>query len=60
MKFKNWVSITLMIISAFSIFYFVLYSEPIKLNMIGLIITTICTLLLTKYSKFCDKDLRRK
>lgn len=54
MKFKNWVSIILMIISAFSIFYFVLYSEPIRSNAIGLIIAAICTLLLTKYSKICD------
>lgn len=54
MKFKNWVSIMVMIISAFSIFYFVLYSEPIRSNVIGLIIATICTLLLTKYSKICD------
>ena len=60
MKFKNWVSITLMIISAFSIFYFVLYSEPIKLNVIGLIIAAICTLLLTKYSKICNQDNYRK
>ncbi len=60
MKFKNWVSITLMIISAFSIFYFVLYSEPIKLNVIGLIITIICTLLLAKYSKICNEDNYRK
>lgn len=54
MKFKTWVSIALMIISAFSIFYFVLYSEPIRTNVIGLVITAICTLLLTKYSKICD------
>ena len=54
MKFKNWVSITLMIIS--SVFMLLVFMESFKFNYIGLIGTLICTLLLTKYSKLCDQE----
>ena len=52
MKFKNWVSIVLLIIS--SIFVLMIFTEPFILNWIGIIGTLVCTLLLTKYSKLCD------
>lgn len=58
MKFKNWVSITLLIIS--SIFMFMIFTEPFILNWIGVAGTLSCTLLLAKYSKFCDTDNIRK
>lgn len=52
MKFKNWVSIALLIISA--IFIRMIFAEPFILNWIGIIGMLVCTLLLTKYSKICD------
>lgn len=58
MKFKNWVSVVLLIIS--SIFVLMIFTEPFILNWIGVIGTFVCTLLLTKYSKFCDNENMRK
>ena len=52
MRFKNWVSIVLLIISA--IFILMTFTEPFILNWIGVIGTFVCTLLLAKYSKLCD------
>lgn len=52
MKFKNWVSIALLIISA--IFTLMIFTEPFILNWVGIIGTLVCTLLLIKYSKLCD------
>lgn len=52
MKFKNWVSVVLLIIS--SIFILLIFAEPFILNCIGIIGTFVCVLLLTKYSKLCD------
>jgi len=52
MKFKNWVSIVLLIIS--SIFMLLIFTEPFILNWIGVIGTFVCVSLLTKYSKLCD------
>lgn len=58
MKFKNWVSIVLLIIS--SIFTLMVFTEPLYINVIGLIGTIICVSLLAKYSKFCNEDNFRK
>lgn len=58
MKFKNWVSVTLLIMS--SIFVLMVFIEPFILNWIGVIGTFVCVLLLTKYSKLCDNDNTRK
>lgn len=58
MKFKNWVSVVLLIIS--SIFMLMIFTEPLILNWIGVVGTLGCTLLLAKYSKFCDADNIRK
>ena len=58
MKFKNWVSIVLLIIS--SIFMLMIFTEPFILNWIGVVGMFVCTLLLTKYSKFCDNENMRK
>lgn len=52
MKFKNWVSAVLLIIS--SIFMLLIFTEPFILNWIGVIGTFVCVSLLTKYSKLCD------
>ena len=58
MKFKNWVSITLLIINAaFIIMYF---AEPIIFNISGLIGSATCTYLLTRYAKFCEYERRTK
>lgn len=58
MKFKNWVSITLLIINAaFIIMYF---AEPIIINISGLIGSATCTYLLTRYAKFCEYERRTK
>ena len=52
MKLKNWASITLLII--LSIFMLMIFTEPIKWNVIGIVGSAICVYLLTKYSKLCD------
>lgn len=58
MKFKNWVSVVLLIIS--SIFTLMIFTEPFILNWIGVIGTFVCVSLLAKYSKICNEDNFRK
>lgn len=57
MKLKNWVSITLIIISI--MFLFMLMAEPIIINIFGLLGAGTCAYILARYSKFGDFDRRK-
>ncbi len=60
MRFKNWVSITLLIINALLIFSLLIF-DNVKINILCLAIALVNTMLLTKYSKLWigDKNERR-
>lgn len=58
MKFKNWVSVMLLIITGGFVLLF--FAEPFIYNYIGLIGSAINIYLLTKYSKICDYERRGK
>ena len=56
MKFKKWVTNTLLVINA--LFIILLFADPIFINLIGIVGSSIITYLLTRYSKICNYERR--
>ena len=52
MKFKSWVTVTLLLLTL--VFWFLIFADGFALNWTGVFGTLICVILLTKYSKICD------